>query len=312
MTSIERMIRIWTPREDRVLRKFYEARGSEFCSRKLRSRSRRAVQQRAIHLGISKDSLYGLYPIPKGDVVDTEASLPQERDPWSWDPVSAVAGHFPRLRPKAPSPPTSEPRLAQVIQLPNPRGGQPTADLSGATFGRIRVVRYHGRNASDSTWNCLCDPKLGGCGKEFVAPGAGVVCRKSCGCEYMHFHEYDGLRLTLPQWSAEMKRRGINIGVPTLRNRINAMKWPIEKALTTPVNSALARDRLWVFYEYDGLRLTLPKWTEEMKRRGVEVKTQTLRHRLFLGWPIEKALTTPVDQRFSHTGSRRPAGRKGE
>lgn len=49
---------------------------------------------------------------------------------------------------------------------------------------------------------------------------------------------HDGVTLTAVEWS---ERLGINF--TTLRNRLNAYGWSVEKALTTPVNHNLARRR---------------------------------------------------------------------
>lgn len=64
-------------------------------------------------------------------------------------------------------------------------------DLTGRTFGRLRVIEragiYRPRNSPHSTeplWKCICDPQLGGCGAEVVVMGHNLRGGKvrSCGC----------------------------------------------------------------------------------------------------------------------------------
>lgn len=49
--------------------------------------------------------------------------------------------------------------------------GRQAFDLTGQTFGRLRVLRRDGtyrtkKNYTHVKWRCLCDPALGGCGRE--------------------------------------------------------------------------------------------------------------------------------------------------
>ncbi len=64
-------------------------------------------------------------------------------------------------------------------------------DLTGKTFGRLRVIEragiYRPRNNPHSTeplWKCLCDPQIGGCGTELTVLGNNLRSGKtrSCGC----------------------------------------------------------------------------------------------------------------------------------
>lgn len=57
---------------------------------------------------------------------------------------------------------------------------KPREDLSGKKFGRLTVIKLHGRNASQKiTWDCKCE-----CGKMTVVIGAELKkgTTKSCGC----------------------------------------------------------------------------------------------------------------------------------
>lgn len=62
-------------------------------------------------------------------------------------------------------------------------------DLTGQTFGRLRVLRRAGtyrskRNYTVVQWRCLFDPELGGCGRETVVLVSNLRNgnTKSCGC----------------------------------------------------------------------------------------------------------------------------------
>jgi hypothetical protein len=58
--------------------------------------------------------------------------------------------------------------------------GTPANDLSGQVFGRLTVLRRHGRNAAgNATWLCACV-----CGNSAVAIGSDLnrQRKKSCGC----------------------------------------------------------------------------------------------------------------------------------
>lgn len=49
-------------------------------------------------------------------------------------------------------------------------------DLTGRTFGRWRVLRRAPSRNTHAYWVCVCDPELGGCGKE--TPVEGVSLRR--------------------------------------------------------------------------------------------------------------------------------------
>ncbi len=65
-------------------------------------------------------------------------------------------------------------------------------DLTGQHFGRLTVIeragsyRPHGKygKKSEPLWRCLCDPEIGGCGKETVVIAHNLKngSTKSCGC----------------------------------------------------------------------------------------------------------------------------------
>lgn len=65
-------------------------------------------------------------------------------------------------------------------------------DLTGQTYGRLTVIERTGSyrprgkygKHSEPLWRCLCDPKLGGCGREtfVIAHNLKNGSTKSCGC----------------------------------------------------------------------------------------------------------------------------------
>lgn len=58
-------------------------------------------------------------------------------------------------------------------------------DRTGAEYTRARVLEYRGQvGHSVHQWLVLCDPKLGGCGKEWIVRGGNLASGKikSCGC----------------------------------------------------------------------------------------------------------------------------------
>jgi hypothetical protein len=76
---------------------------------------------------------------------------------------------------------------AHSISAPPVAPLPPTAaDLTGKTFGRLRVLHYLGRPPGfrRSAWWCLCDPVLGGCGKclPVLTNSLTTGNTRSCGC----------------------------------------------------------------------------------------------------------------------------------
>lgn len=62
--------------------------------------------------------------------------------------------------------------------------GRRRIDITGREFGRLRVLRFsHSANGA-AWWLCLCDPQLGGCGRETTATGSMLRDGRhvSCGC----------------------------------------------------------------------------------------------------------------------------------
>lgn len=99
----------------------------------------------------------------------------------------------------------------------------------------------------------------------------------------------NGRALTLKEWGKE-----VGISYRTLSSRINNYKWPIEKALTEPIDNTVCKEKL---YTFDGQSLTLRQWAKKM---GMEYGT--LAARIYKSkWSLEKALATPVNHNLSRT-----------
>lgn len=85
------------------------------------------------------------------------------------------------------------------------RGRRPAVnDLTGQTFGRLRVLKRSERGGVDIFWDCVCDSALGGCDRGAVASGSSLRAgdAKSCGC----FHANRVLRATIRGLDLTAKR----------------------------------------------------------------------------------------------------------
>lgn len=88
-------------------------------------------------------------------------------------------------------------------------------------------------------------------------------------------YPYDGLNLNLADWAIKL-----NLPKRTLYYRIHVYKWPLERALSTPLVETKQ-------YVYNGLSLSLSEWANKLG-----IKLSTLQQRIHkLSWPIERALT---------------------
>jgi len=93
-------------------------------------------------------------------------------------------------------------------------------------------------------------------------------------------YTYRGESKTLTEWA-----RAYGMKRSTLKSRLEGAGWPIEKALTEPIQYGRGKQVEWA-----GESHTLTEWG---KITGVPAGT--ISHRLFKAhWPVEKALTTPV------------------
>lgn len=93
--------------------------------------------------------------------------------------------------------------------------------------------------------------------------------------------EFRGKKLFLRDWAEET-----GIPLKVLKARIGRYGWSVERALTEPVGSPRKSSRMLT---HNGKTMPMVQWAREL---GVNYKT--LKNRINnLGWPIERALTTP-------------------
>lgn len=100
---------------------------------------------------------------------------------------------------------------------------------------------------------------------------------------------FDGLSLTISEWSG---RTGIAYHTIKVRLRKG---WSVERALTEPTHTTPGPTPRLI--EFNGEKLSVPQWSE---RLGIH--EDTIRGRLWKGWPVEKALTTGRAQGKRHLG----------
>lgn len=92
--------------------------------------------------------------------------------------------------------------------------------------------------------------------------------------------EFNGVTMTLAQWADHL-----GIGWYCLRQRLDVLRWPLEKALTS---QSFARPA--AKYSFGGRVKTLREWSAE-----TGINFETLNKRVGqLKWTIERALTEPV------------------
>jgi hypothetical protein len=60
-------------------------------------------------------------------------------------------------------------------------------ELSGQIFGSLRVLNRAQPDAQRRAhWNCVCDPELGGCGRELIVRGDSLTSGKTKSCGQCH------------------------------------------------------------------------------------------------------------------------------
>ena len=210
-------------------------------------------------------------------------------------------------------------------------------DLTGQRFGRLTVIeRVENDNDGHARWLCRCECG----NTTIVAGKAlrrGVT--RSCGClhDEVAAKHATSLNKTHGQRNSRLSRiwRGMksrcqNPNYPCYsdyggRGITVCDEWqqfePFYKwAMANGYRDELSIDRIdvegnyepsncrWVnaktqannkrnnhFVVFEGRKITLTQWAEE-----TEIPKDTLRYRLRLGWSVEKALTTPVDESKRH------------
>jgi hypothetical protein len=204
-----------------------------------------------------------------------------------------------------------------------------TTDLTGQTFGRLKVLAFAGVYQGNSYWRCCCT-----CGtvKDYAAHALKRGKTTSCGCFRMErvkvqnkthglsyapeyaIHNAMIQRCTNPKNQDFPLYGGRGIGVcaswlasfeafykdmgprPTLTHtleRLNGERGyePGNVVWATPKEQALNR-RTTTWLTYNGLTLCLADWA-----RKVGIKRLTLYYRLRAGWPLDVALSTRTRRR---------------
>ncbi len=194
-------------------------------------------------------------------------------------------------------------------------------NLIGQKFGRLIVIRRADNDKQGkSRWLCLCD-----CGKEKIIRGNNLKSgnTKSCGClKIKHGHRKTK---TYRSWASMIQRctnpknkryrdyggRGITVCKRWMKfenfladmgevpegyqiDRINNNKGYCRsncRWVTAKTNNRNKRNNL--YFTYKNKTQLLIEWVKETK-----IPYSTLWNRIFrLSWPIEKALTTPIQKR---------------
>lgn len=188
--------------------------------------------------------------------------------------------------------------------------------LEGQRFGRLTVIR----RAADAKWMCRCD-----CGKVSFAITTNLRRgnTKSCGCaqkesatkhglvgtpEYLiwrgmrsrcrdagstAFRNYGGRGITVcPEWEdfvvflRDMGQRPNGCDLDRIDNNKGYSK---DNCRWISRQRNLNNKRTNRFIEHDGRSQTIADWADEL---GMNYRT--LNNRINRGWPIERALSSPV------------------
>lgn len=202
-------------------------------------------------------------------------------------------------------------------------------DLKGQTFGRLTVAGPHRRIGDKTAWPCRCE-----CGAEVEVRSGDLTSgkAKSCGCfrreraseertthglgkppEYNVWHKmrrrcedpenidyayYGGRGITVCERWLAFENFYADMGPrPTPDHQIDRIDnsgnyEPANCHWTTRiVNCNNRRDNVQI--EWNGESLTIPEWA---RRTGL--KEDAIYQRINkLGWPVQRALTTPVRMR---------------
>lgn len=99
-------------------------------------------------------------------------------------------------------------------------------------------------------------------------------------------YEFNGEEHSISEWA-----RILGVSRELLRDRITRLGWSVEKAFSTPrVPNGIREDN--IVLEHNGERHPIGTW-----EKILGFKPEVIRKRIKNGWPIEKALTTPVKQK---------------
>ena len=198
-------------------------------------------------------------------------------------------------------------------------------DLTGKTFGKLTVLHRDKNNPQgDARWGCQCT-----CGNRTVVLGKSLRSgmTKSCGCHHqgntihgmrgtpeytvwssmvqrctnpLHkcFHNYGGRGITIcGAWIASFAEFYRHIGArPTPKHTLERID---NEGGYTPGNVKWATRQDQLNNTRRTRKFTISGRTMSMKQWAMEfgIDKSTLHHRIdVLGWPIEKALTKPIQK----------------
>lgn len=208
-------------------------------------------------------------------------------------------------------------------------------DLSGQKFNYLKVIEHAGRNhIGKHMYLCKCD-----CGKTVIVRGEDIKSgnTKSCGCmrrqmtidkNFKHGFAHTPMYNV---WS-EIKERCLNPNNKSYKNYggrgiVMCEEWldymNFHRDMVSTYREGLTIERvgndkgysksncIWAdinvqannkrknhFIEYAGERLTI----SQMARKH-NMKPYIVQKRIYKGWSVEKALTTPVDNALTYTAN---------
>lgn len=202
-------------------------------------------------------------------------------------------------------------------------------DIIGQKFGKLTVLNFDHKkqvftknnikNGYKYFYLCLCE-----CGNKIIVPRHHLLFKhtKSCGCiTNIHnlsnsriFKIYNGIKQRCYNSNAHKYKVYGSRGIKVCDEWLNDFKAFYEWSINNGYSDKLSIDRInvngnyepnncrWVdmktqqrnrtnnhLLTYNGNTYTINEWAEIL-----HIKRETLKNRLFLGWSIEKTLTTPV------------------
>ena len=133
---------------------------------------------------------------------------------------------------------------------------------------------------------------------------APATSRKGCGVGISHGGRvivWGERALTAAQWSHQPEVKALGLCAETIESRVWMQGWTPERALTTPPGTH-ARTHTW------GERtLRLSQWAREPECVALGITLGLLKRRVnAYRWPIERAVTTPIDTARQRVTRRTP------
>lgn len=204
-------------------------------------------------------------------------------------------------------------------------------DLTGMRFGRLRVIKRDVNKGNYAMWRCVCD-----CGNQIVVRTSSLKNghTQSCGCYhkdiasgsntkhglykhrlyriYQHmisrctnckengYKNYGGRGIKVcDEWLKDFQSfakwsmlNGYSDGLTLDRIDVNSDYSPLNCRWCTPKVQAnnTRKNRI---LEYRGERHTMSEWSDIL-----QMPYNLINSRIFRGWSVEKALTTPLNKSY--------------